>query len=500
MPRKKTKSKRTGRSKASPSKPGSKATPILQLLLVSLVAALALIAVIVLLTPLPEDDPSGATTLATEANLPQDAAGEEVQPQSLETVANNRSKPQTLRVTPEEIEVEALQAELEALATSLPEKYPDEVKAHHVAAQIYAEFDRTAQAIDVWKRCVAMQPRSPGPFVGLAELYMANGDNEDAASLLGAAKVSGVQSVELIESLARAYENQGQLERADGELTQGVKTYPESSELWAAAGRVQNQLNTLPAAEASLRKAMQLGDQTRENLVLLAMVLARQKKTEEAAQVRAQLAQREPTSPPESAPASNERFQVSLDTTTREFAYHMFLASGAIAEHHGDLAEAERLMRRAQAVFPAGSQSYVSLSAIYRRQAKPGAALVVQRRLLEIQPENLVNYTNLANLALQVGDVLLAEQTLKDAVESVPEGTVAQHALVRLYLSKGSLAEALQLASETLDRHRSVESYMLLASVYGAAGDLAAAEATISEARKLNPSHPLLQNATTAPP
>ena len=79
-------------------------------------------------------------------------------------------------------------------------------------------------------------------------------------------------------------------------------------------------------------------------------------------------------------------------------------------------------------------------------------------------------------------------------MELDPQGTTAQIALARLWLTTGKLTAARALASEIVGRIQSIEGYQLLAETMEAAGDSASAKLVAEKIEQLRTATPRVEN------
>ncbi|QDV25450.1 tetratricopeptide repeat protein [Aureliella helgolandensis] len=466
----------------------------LRLLAISTVGAGAIILIVVLITPL-EDFPVGNTTLLSvaerESMLPDRGEVTSLE-QSVPTTRNGTLASPNLQlpITSQAIDVPRLQAELRLLAQELVELYPQDPASFHVAAQIYRELKETKLAEENWKKSLSLQPQLAGPYVGLAELLIEAGREPEAIAVLDSADALGVSGAQVASTMALAQENLGELERAVAILEQALEEYPASSELSLAAGRVYSQLGEYPDAERYLRAAATDRSTGKSASVLLTGVLARQGKGEEAKQLSKQLSQKTPV---ETRPSDEDMaFQQQYEYALREIAVNMFSAGGSIAEHNRDIANDIKYLVRGLELNPNQLPLYMSLASAYRQLGDISTVHRLYGSLVELQPGNVLNYLNYASSAMQLGQNDLAESTLREAVDIDKDGVLAKAALARLTLAKGDYEEAKRLAVEVVERNRSVEAYLLLATVYRANGENGAALVAMETARQIDPMHPQL--------
>jgi tetratricopeptide (TPR) repeat protein len=380
--------------------------------------------------------------------------------------------PATLNLpeTPVAVTVSQLQEELTTLAEQVQQRYPSDPASYHFAAQIFAELKQAAKAEGLWQKCIAVQPNHIGAHIGLADLMISAGrDNEAIATLKQVQDKIGV-TAELLLKLGEATENLGELEQSKIYFQQAVEKFPAVAQGWLALGRVQNQLGEFAAAEENLRKVVAMGLSTEASLFALSTALARQKKDVAAEAVRASLQELQKQD------REQRQFQDAYESTLRAIASKMLDSVAFLEEQHGQLPTASKYAQRAIALTPTFLQSYMTLSAIERKLGNSSNVIAIHERLLKLQPENILNYMNLASVVLQTGDTRKAEATLKAAIQFDPQGTLAQSALAQFYLAVGNLADAKALANQVAERKPAPEAFELLSAVCKASGDTSAAD------------------------
>lgn len=484
------KSRKSTKAKKSSAKSSSQSNRIVSVVLVGVIGALVLIALVVYLTPLDDEElgldvanANGVGTLPGDTTLSNSPPA--YQPVSRASLA--------LPTVAEEMDVAKLRSELTELAGELQRKYSDDPIALHIAAQIYSELQQTKSAEMTWLKCLAMNPGVAGPYAGMSQIYVASGRDEMAVSLLEQAISNQIVSAELLVALGNAHENQGQLDKAQEILSAAAEQFPENGAAYLSLGRTQVQLRDYAGAEQNLEKAIELEGESEAALFSLSTALVRQRKTEAATAVRDRLqAIRK-----QGTAGENEGFQGIYNSAFLEIAHRIMLAAASVAENHGDLIEAEKLVRRAIRLDPDRLKSYMSLSSIFRAKNDLPAALEVHKILLEKQPENPLNAINLASIAMQVGQTSLAEESLQDAVNRDRSNLMAKTALAKFRLAAGEFAACRDLAAEIVEQVPSAEAYFLLAAAYDGAGQAEAAKAAMTRAQQLDPNHPMLGEAST---
>jgi tetratricopeptide (TPR) repeat protein len=365
-----------------------------------------------------------------------------------------------------EFVVSDLQHELRELATALVKTYPKDVGSFHLAAQIYSELKQLDSAEELWGKCLELNPRYMGPYIGLASLQMERGRNEDAVLVLEKAEKLGGNSPEMLLKLGEAFENSGDLDKALNRLQQGTLAYPENADLWFALGRVQNQLAKPVDAEASLRKAVEIGGEKETFLFALNASLMRQHKLDDAATIRKRIAEiKQPKQ------FDKDTFQDRYDSALGRIASELFTSAGTIAEANKSLDEANTLYQKGQALNPQSLEPYRGLLSIARLEGRLADQELLLNKLVELDSQNLINYTNLASVAMNLQDSKTAEKALSSAMAIDPNGVLAQAASAKLYLSLRRFGRARELATLVVERQPTAAAYRLLAATYQAEGN-----------------------------
>lgn len=472
----------------------------------SVVSATLVIVAVVALTPLDADlsqeaalgrtaplsldtqalDTQSTSPALTQPTTPQVSSLVAGQPDSSSTAAGGRRSQRVFPAEAEAIDVAKLQQELKALAETLQTQYADAPLAAHFAAQIHFELKQTKLAEAAWRQCIEQNVVAAGPFAGLAELLNNAGREQETIEMLSAAHADGIQSVETLLRLAEAQENLGLLDDARVTLEAAVELSPAAADAWLAYGRVLTQLQQYEHAEESVLRSLDLAGDSEAALFALSTAQARQNKMEAATATRDRLTQLR-----NSKAQQGDSFQDSYESALRRIAAEILLSSSALAAELQRQPQAEAYAWRAIELEPQNTRAYMAYIAALRSQSRWGDAFDAQQQLVKIQPNNPLNYVNLASLATQLGEIQVARTALQKAIALDPDGIPAQNSLVRLHMALGEVAEAEQIANNILQQHPSVEAYVMLASVLEAAGRLAAAQHAIAQAKLLNPSHPL---------
>jgi predicted Zn-dependent protease len=151
---------------------------------------------------------------------------------------------------------------------------------------------------------------------------------------------------------------------------------------------------------------------------------------------------------------------------------------------HGESTRAEHWCRRAIALEPQSLDPYRLLVSVYRAGDQLANALLAQRRLMDLEPANVINRVNFASLAVALGRLDEGEEALDKAARMAPQNGLVRRMLAAVYIQRQELDKARAAAEQAVEVEPSPDSYRLLAEVCRLQGDLPAAEAAARAAEK----------------
>jgi len=398
--------------------------------------------------------------------------------------------PPSVRIPRQPVDASAaeLRAEIIEHADRLLADHPDAIDVLHVVALLYADLQKTTEAVELWQRCLDQDAQRPGPYVGLARASMALGEDQRAVDTLEAAREAGFSTPDISHTWAEALSKLGRLEEAASVAREGVAAFPDSDNLWLQLGQLQLQLGQFAAAEQSLEQAAARGAAPGSVLFALATVCARQDKHEKAAMYREQFQRLKEV---ESA-AQVSSFQSSYDTEMRRIAVGTLCRMATVKEKHDEPDAAEQQFLRACQLDPFNPLVCTEMVTFFRRRGRLADARVAQERLLETEPDQVAHYLNLASLSSELGDPGRAESALQQLIALRPELGVGYATLARLYLSQQQFDQARWFATAAArqqlgSQQETVANLLVLATANQMLGDEEAAAAAVAEARRLSP-------------
>jgi tetratricopeptide (TPR) repeat protein len=378
------------------------------------------------------------------------------------------------------IDTAAEQQRLLETVESAVRQYPDDAATLHIAGLVYAELLQAEKAVEYFERSLDVQDRNPDVVVAYTNVLVQLGRHEPAIETLENAVARGVSSAPLLAALGDAYTQQGEIEKAVETLMRAAVRYANEPLIRLRLAQAELQMGRFESAEENARAAIELGLRDRAAYLALSTSLLRQGKRDEALEVRKQ----EP--PVESQETvDDDKYRESF----REFASHHYGLLANVERGHDEQQRAEKLLLDSLKLNPAAIPSLLSLGDLYQKEERIEDAVYVYQRLLEVEPGSPMNYTNLASLAVRKGDLTLAEQTLRRAVEVDASGN-AHLFLAQFLLGTGNAAEAIPLAEAGAKRLETTDAYIIWITALQAAGQEVAALRVLSEAQSKNPTDP----------
>ena len=370
---------------------------------------------------------------------------------------------------------------LESIA-KVASEYPDSHLVYHIAGIAFTEASQFEKAIENLEKSVALDSKQVEPVLMLADAYVKSGKQEKAIEILNQALMNGLASASLFLALGDTFAQLGRtddaiqnLEKSRDLEAKNVKTYRYLAQAYVDAGR-------FPEAEQAAAAAIRLGAGEASIYTLWALSLARQGKTEESKKVRSQTPKRE--DPP-------EQDQDVLEKSFLEATSHHYAMLGNVCAANKSFEQAESYLLQALKLDPKSVISTGLLADLLQRQGKSSDCLVVSKRLIELEPDHVVHYWNLANLAMSARNVTLAEKTLLQATEIDSTGT-SDLLMAQLLMNLRKSENLVKYARQAVDRLGTVEAYVVLISALQATGESNAAQLELLKARKLAPNDPRL--------
>jgi len=365
------------------------------------------------------------------------------------------------------------------------ETYPADATILHIAGLTYSELLQTAKAIEYLERAIKADSTDPQVVVELAEVFMQFGKQEEATTVLERALERGQRTESLLSTLGEAYSQTGRMEDAVKTLELAVATtspQPEQSKATLRLAQALTQLGRFEEAEKYARTSLSQRPTDVAVYVALSNVLMNQKKREEALEIQKRI--------PKLATnlvEDDQKYELSF----RGFASHNYAQLGSAYAAHQSVALAEQFFVRSLELTPDSASTALRLADLLKNQGRAQDAITTYKRLVQIQPDNLKNYHNLASLAVSAGDLPLAENALRMATNADKTGA-ADLRLARFLLGSGNVANAVSHSQIAVDRLGTLDAYLALMDALSAVGDRTSAHQAYLKAKAIAPNDPRL--------
>lgn len=289
--------------------------------------------------------------------------------------------------------------------------------AAHGLGLIAVDQGRPAEALPLFARCIALDPKNAVFLTSYGLALLANGQAEDAAGHLLEAANRAPQFADARYHLARALivlKREGQ---AFDVLADTVQHFPDRADVWALKGAVARALGRSNDAETSLRRAHGLAPKDADILNNLGAVLRDGGRDEDAAAF----------------------YRRALALAPGRAVTHTNLGNtlGAL----GQLEEAETHLRKAIVLDPDSNTARLGLALLFAANERGGDAIPVLREVLARDPANLDAAVNLGVALLAEGDTATPEAAYRRVLACDPDNAEAHYNLAWVLLLTGRWQE-----------------------------------------------------------
>jgi len=329
-----------------------------------------------------------------------------------------------------------------------------------LAYETTGKSELATQAIESYKKALALDPSSPVIVERLAETYAKSQHIRDAVSEAEQALKEDPDNVNAHRLLARIY----------------VRTLGDLS-----AGQVQQ--SSLSKAVAQFEAILKIDPSDDDSALWLSRLYRFQNEHGKAEEVLRSVLQREP----DNEPALEQLSQLLLDEGQPQQAVDLLSGAASGSESPGlyDLLgnayaqiqqndKAEETYRKAVEIDPDDPGHHRGLAQALIAQDKLQDALEQYQRLTELEPESPESYLRMAQIYRRMGKVDDAQKSLARAKELAPDSIEVLYNQALLYETQGKFKEAVQVITDAIASVRSSGAGSGAAA--GAGGPMADAE------------------------
>lgn len=429
---------------------------------------------------------SAVSLLFFRGSASVDTTGEKKSTAEVDAIHSDSAASFEIPTIPETFNMSDLEKELMEEAQRLSEFYPRSIPFLDLCASLYYNLNRLELAEQLWSRCISLTPSEPEYYLNYSRFLLRNDRVEDAITVIEKAHSNSLETAGTQLVLASAWYQDGQAEQAAELAVEINNRFPEYGEGWLLTGKVMNYLGRFSDSELSLRRALEFGQSEFDVFPVLITVLARQGKQEEAKELSLTLRKgHNSTSDSNEAPRETP-FQVKFEESLRGTAARFYLKAASQEKRYWNNEEVLRLTLRGLSLQPDEPAILVFLAEHFLEVNRTSDALATYKRLTEVQPENLLNFTNLASLAIREHNQALALETLETATNLFPETIALKIPLAKLYLSLQKPLEAREVAQSILRLQPNPEAWMLEGASFQLTGQMDEAEKAFQKAREIS--------------
>jgi tetratricopeptide (TPR) repeat protein len=374
---------------------------------------------------------------------------------------------------------------------------PNSATAYFALGRAAERRNETGTAEQAYRDALRVNPHATGAQVALAQLQLKSGKAPEAVSLAETAVKGNPGSPEARLTLTRSLIARGDLARAETELAQLSKQYPNVAAVHVQRGLLLGRKKDLAGARRAFDEAVKLAPSSVDALNGLIAIDFAERRPDAA---KARIAER-----------------VKDDTASVD----LLMLAGRTYMTAGDAAEAEKLYRRVLAKDAAHLPAYAALAQLYlqqrrlnealaefeslsKRDSKPVTALTASGMILETQgkkdearqryeralavdPSAAVAANNLAWMNAEAGENLdVALQLAQTAYSKLPENADVGDTLGFVYYKKGLYPQAVKLLKASVEKEPAQPLFHYhLGLALSKSGDTAGAVKHLSKALEL---------------
>lgn len=406
---------------------------------------------------------------------------EKLQDRILLEAETKRTAAIKLPLEPVEITSEALQDELEGVAASMQTQMPNLPEALHVIAIYKAQTRQYSDAQKLWQQCIKLAPKQELYYINLASIAMEQGNNDLALNTLRQGQTLGFDSYDMVHHLSLALSNEGEFEEVVQVVEASLKKFSGAAAQWLVLGQAQLELGQAEKAEASFRKAMELGADGPSVYVGLGNACIRAGKAQEGKEYLQKYVELKGRDSLTGA----ERYQVLSNQEIKRTATTVFTEAATVYFKQKDPFQTEKLLMRCVVLDPDSRSALRALADFYYQSKLLPEERVVRERIVDLGTEQFSDYLSLAKVCALLQDRSAAEAVLKMAMVRYPRSIDPYAALAQVYLEDGRLMHARWYAQQSIEQQPSAEGFRFLASICEKMKDANGAAEALEFAKKL---------------
>jgi len=378
--------------------------------------------------------------------------------------------------------------EMDGILEYLLACFPEEPDALEIKARYQKLLGNSAEAVRLWERCIALNPRYAYAYFGIGTVAANRGETLKAVELFRKALSSNPEWPRAELELARALVNATQSEEAVAVLEKHLKRREVLTEACILLGQAHSQRKDFAKAKESYTRAIQSGAATADAFYGLAMACTRLGEKEQAKQ---HMDKFQALRAGEMKVRKRDKVQYDDLEAMKADTAGICTSAARLFLARAKPAEAEKLCRRAAAFDRTQVECRQALAFLCRRSGRLPEAIGFLRQIAEIEPNDVACLLEAGRIEMEQQQFDAAEATLRTVCRRAPKGAAGPAALAQLYLAAGrSLSEARGWAEKAVELEPAAPNYVVLAAVCEKQNDLAAALAAMKRATELDRDNP----------
>jgi tetratricopeptide (TPR) repeat protein len=283
--------------------------------------------------------------------------------------------------------------------------------------------------INQYREILNERPRNVRAALELADYYLRNGFEDEAASLLKELGARSVSDNEVLATAARLYLDEKNYEAAAPILEGMLAGAPDSSALHNAAGITYYGLKEYSRAISHFRQVAEDSRFYADAVIYTAFLYQESDRPEEAIRF----------------------LETAVDRSPDQADFIYYLA--VFQEEAGRLAETQALLKRGIANHPGNAKLHFRLGVVSDKMGDKAACIAEMKRVIELDPKhaNALNY--LGYTYAEMGQNLdEAERLIKRALSLTPNDGYITDSLGWVYYQQGKFEKALSYLKKAVER------------------------------------------------
>lgn len=382
--------------------------------------------------------------------------------------ADVAAEPVPFPALPEPLTGDWMKSQAEEEARRLAEAFADDVEALDLQATVHRLSGRNDEAVEIWKRCLALRPDFIRAYVPMIAVTRRKGDYPEAERLCRECLRLDPLQVEARGLLAAVLFEQGQYDAAIEAVLAGQAVGAVNAEALFFQGQAYQKKQEHEKATAALREAIRLEPNYTRAYYALSVSLSRLGRKEEAEQARTRFRELQGRE----MAANAAILQVESEEFVRRTVASVFQRAGEIWANKGRSEDAERCWLFAAVLVPDDPAPRLKLGVLYQNLNRLGRVFSLLDELgrWELRDPELLRARGL--LFLRTGRYGGAEKDFQTWIETAPQSADAYSLLAQTYLTMGNKkTEALRAADAAVRLAPTKENLLVLAVACAEAGD-----------------------------